>query len=158
MRQVFLKVNVLLYLEKVEMMRQAAIVICEINLSVKPWWGRRDMKYIIWAFFALCLKSSLNFLWKMWKASVVVILYLTRKAEIRFISFLVFQFVFEDVDGGRVVFTFYGAPKGAEAADSDLISKFCWPNGLLILEMCNRFKLKRIKKGCCPWAKVGLAL
>ena len=73
-------------------------------------------------------------------------LFLTREAEISFISFSVFQFIFEDVDGGREVFTFYGVPKGAEAADTDLILKFCWPNGLLILEMCNRFQLKRIKK------------
>ena len=84
-------------------------------------------------------------------------LYLTRKAEIRFISLSVFQFIFEDVDGGRVVFTFYRVPKGAEAADTDLILKFCWPNGLLILEMISRFLLKRIKKDCYPWAKVGLA-
>ena len=53
-----------------------------------------------------------------------------RDEEVRFISFSFFSLFLENLNRGREVYHCMGSQKRDEAADTDLISKFCWPEGL----------------------------
>ena len=124
----------LFYLEIVNRMRQISITISGFTHSIKKPCGRGDIKFI-WQFTALSFQNLLNAYWKMWKMrskhascwnhnlrcheaaqiffyQFIISLCLMREVKIRFISFSVFQFIFENFDWGREVYHFMDLKMG----------------------------------------------
>ena len=110
----------LFYLDIVNKMRQVWSTISEFTHNIKQPCERRNIMFM-WQFTAPCFQI---FYWKMWKTVVqtsnhsltgleaaqkkfyqfIISLLLMREMKIRFVSFSLFQFIFENFDWAREVY------------------------------------------------------